>query len=243
MPMWCTSSDTIRPNGIPEPHHRIVRIPPGESVVLNSAERAPYLLLMEVLHDDLDFDPAKRNNKDILKKIVQKESEKKGASRDLIPFNREKVPGTSKPTSRAGTSSVHPLARDVSAYDDDIADGDDFDDELSPSQGAAESMVSPVNDEEIDLVEQLYGVDEDFRFRTPDLSETIVLPPAPKNKELDMAAWSRSSSMSQPISRADSNDGHSRSISQSGWNNQLPNGVHQQQATETQSSSRVLSLV
>lgn len=245
MPMWCTSSDTIRPNGIPEPHHRIVRIPPGESVVLNSAERAPYLLLMEILHDDLDFDPSKRSNKDILKKIVQKESEKKGASRDLIPFNREKVSGTSKPTSRVTTTtSVHPLARDVSAYDDDIADANDSDEEISPSRDAAESLVSPVNDEEIDLVEQLYGADDDFRLRSADLSETIVLPPAPKNKELDMVAWSRSSSMSQPISRAESGDSHNRAISQSGWGAQLPaNGFHPQPGTEAQSqSSRVLSL-
>ena len=75
--MWCSSSDNPDPTtGIPEPHHRIVRIPPGESVVLNSAERAPYLLLIEILHADLDFDPAKRSNKEVLKKIVVKENER-----------------------------------------------------------------------------------------------------------------------------------------------------------------------
>ena len=53
--MWCSSSDKPDPATIiPEPHHRIVRIPPGESVVLNSAERAPYLLLIEILHSDLE---------------------------------------------------------------------------------------------------------------------------------------------------------------------------------------------
>ncbi|OBZ75121.1 hypothetical protein A0H81_04201 [Grifola frondosa] len=54
---------TTLPDGTPQPHHRIVRIPPGESVVLNSAERAPYLLLIEILHGDLDFDPAKRSTR------------------------------------------------------------------------------------------------------------------------------------------------------------------------------------
>ena len=84
MPMWCTSTDTpTGSRGIPQPHHRIVRIPPGESVVLNSAERAPYLLLIEILHDDLDFDPVKRNNKEILKKIVLKEVEKEDEDEPL----------------------------------------------------------------------------------------------------------------------------------------------------------------
>src|SRR5207253_643393 len=67
-------------------HHRIVRVPPGESVVLNSAERAPYLLLIEILNEDLDFNPSKRNNKELLKRIVTKEHERKGNSSNLITF-------------------------------------------------------------------------------------------------------------------------------------------------------------
>lgn len=47
----------------------MVRIPPSEAVVLNSAERAPYLLVVEVLHGDLDFDPTTRQNKDLLSKL------------------------------------------------------------------------------------------------------------------------------------------------------------------------------
>ena len=99
--MWCSSSDTLDPDsGIPEPHHRIVRIPPGESVVLNSAERAPYLLLIEIIHGDLDFDPLKRGNKEVLKKIVVKENERKGASQDLIAFNGTPA-GTTPPLQRS----------------------------------------------------------------------------------------------------------------------------------------------
>ncbi|KAJ2162170.1 Phosphatidylinositol 4-kinase pik1alpha (PI4-kinase)(PtdIns-4-kinase) [Coemansia sp. RSA 552] len=45
IPLWC--SDT---NG--SGHHRIVRIPTEDTVVLNSAERAPYLLTLEVLEPD-----------------------------------------------------------------------------------------------------------------------------------------------------------------------------------------------
>lgn len=182
MPMWCSSSDTPRlsPQGIPQPHHRIVRVPPGESVVLNSAERAPYLLLIEILNDDLDFDASKRNNKEILKKIVLREDERKGAWRDLIPFNASEV-----------------LHRPILGVfnDTDVVAGD------SPALNPASVVVVPATptgstgpeeEEEIDLVEQLYGADQSFRSQHVDLSESIVLPPAPKNKELDMAAWSSS---------------------------------------------------
>ena len=179
--MWCSSSDTPDPStGIPEPHHRIVRIPPGESVVLNSAERAPYLLLIEILHGDLDFDPAKRGNKDILKKIVTKENERKGASSDLISFN-----GATHPiVAPIRTSASENIEVDTTS----LTDGDSM--EIT-------AIVSPVapsspdeDDEEIDLVEQLYGFDNDLRVREIDLSESIVLPPPPKNKELDNLTWS-----------------------------------------------------
>src|ERR1700730_14446296 len=87
MPMWCGSvGEGLASATSSNVHHRIVRIPPGESVVLNSAERAPYLLLIEILNDDLDFDPAKRNNKEVLKNIVTKKDERAGASRDLASF-------------------------------------------------------------------------------------------------------------------------------------------------------------
>ncbi|KAJ2733890.1 Phosphatidylinositol 4-kinase pik1alpha (PI4-kinase)(PtdIns-4-kinase) [Coemansia sp. BCRC 34962] len=46
IPLWCPDS-----NGLC--HHRIVRIPTEDTVVLNSAERAPYLLTLEVLEPEL----------------------------------------------------------------------------------------------------------------------------------------------------------------------------------------------
>ena len=181
--MWCTSSDTLDSAGIPEPHHRIVRIPPGESVVLNSAERAPYLLLIEILHGDLDFDSLKRSNKEVLKKIVIKENERKGASQDLIAFN-----GTSSVTATGPQLETEKLDADLEVDTTRFSDGDSLDitaglEPLSP--------LSPAEDEEeIDLVEQLYGSDGALRSREIDLSESIVLPPPPKNKELDNLTWS-----------------------------------------------------
>ena len=181
MPMWCPSSDTPRPgNGVSQPHHRIVRIPPGESVVLNSAERAPYLLLMEILNDDLDFDPARRTNKEVLKRIVAKENERKGASRELISFNT---------TPHRYKSVPDPITAPDSVLGEEIADEPNV---VPPTPLSGLDMSS--EEEEIDLVEQLYGANQSLR-QPIDLSESIVLPPAPKNRDLDMVAWSRSSSI------------------------------------------------
>ncbi|KAG6818102.1 hypothetical protein H0H87_000006 [Tephrocybe sp. NHM501043] len=176
MPMWCSSSDTPKPQKLAsQPHHRIVRIPPGESVVLNSAERAPYLLLIEILNDDLDFEPIKRANKEVLKKIVAKEDERKGTSRDLNPFQNLR---TARPLETATASGS--VMETSTPW-------------VPPPSTVPTSPVLADDDEEIDLVEQLYGADQSLRSRTADLSESIVLPPAPKNKELDMVAWSRPS--------------------------------------------------
>lgn len=186
MPMWCSSSDKPDPKtGIPEPHHRIVRIPPGESVVLNSAERAPYLLLIEILHDDLDFDPSKRNNKEVLKKIVVKENERKGASHDLITFNGAGPMASQAPV--RSTDSDRP-EKDVEIDTTNLTDGDSV--EIPTIVSPTSPTGPPEDEEEIDLVEQLYGSENALRARSIDLSESIVLPPAPKNKELDNLTWS-----------------------------------------------------
>lgn len=50
IPLWCPAT-AEKPH-----HHRVVRISPSDAVVLNSAERAPYLLMIEVLDDELTFD-------------------------------------------------------------------------------------------------------------------------------------------------------------------------------------------
>lgn len=51
-------------------HHRIVRINPAEATSLNSAERVPYLLMVEVLKEDFDFDPNSEQNKQLLEKLM-----------------------------------------------------------------------------------------------------------------------------------------------------------------------------
>ncbi|XP_006458116.1 hypothetical protein AGABI2DRAFT_199389 [Agaricus bisporus var. bisporus H97] len=185
MPMWCNSSDIPQgPNNIPKPHHRIVRIPPGESVVLNSAERAPYLLLIEIIHDDLDFDPSKRANKEVLRKIVSKEEEKKGASNDLVSFGRSKSKQSDAQTGTEGGD----LTVDTDIPHSSLPIPVPY--ESFPPPDTLRSAESDNPEEEIDLVEQLYGAEQPLRSANLDLAESIVLPPAPKNRDLDMAAWS-----------------------------------------------------
>ncbi|ODQ65219.1 hypothetical protein NADFUDRAFT_83264 [Nadsonia fulvescens var. elongata DSM 6958] len=50
-----------------EVHHKILRISPAEATVLNSAERVPYLLLIEFLRDGFDFDPNSKANRKLIK--------------------------------------------------------------------------------------------------------------------------------------------------------------------------------
>lgn len=47
-------------------YHRILKLNVNEACVLNSAERVPYLLLIEYLNEDMDFDPSTEKNKEIL---------------------------------------------------------------------------------------------------------------------------------------------------------------------------------
>ncbi|KAF9227901.1 kinase-like protein [Gyrodon lividus] len=191
MPMWCSSSDTPRSSCATsintQPHHKIVRVPPGEAVVLNSAERAPYLLLIEILHDDLDFDPSKRGNKEIVKRIVTKENERKGASKELITF------GSTRTRASVGVYAVVGSEQALGKDSADVHDGgaNEVDDHVTPHTGSTTSLVP---DEEMDLVEQLYGEGQSLRGPI-DLTESIVLPPVPKNRELELAAWSRTSSL------------------------------------------------
>jgi phosphatidylinositol 4-kinase B len=172
--MWCSSSDNPGNHHLSEPHHRIVRIPPGEAVVLNSAERAPYLLVIEVLAGDLDFDPAQRANKEVLRKVVTKQVDTRGT---WIDFGLSSSGLRQEITVNPDRTCRTPFTFGQSPF-------------LGGPPTAASSTFSN-EDEEMDLVEQLYGVDQPLRML--DVEDSIAIPPTPKNRELDMVAWSRSS--------------------------------------------------
>ena len=58
-------------------HHRIVRLNPAEATVLNSAEKVPYLLMVEVLRDDFTFDPESQDNQGLLASLLAEQGTKK----------------------------------------------------------------------------------------------------------------------------------------------------------------------
>ncbi|KAF8522290.1 kinase-like protein [Hysterangium stoloniferum] len=184
IPLWCHTSDAeaTSTGGQLEPHHRVVRIPPGESVVLNSAERAPYLLIVEILHNDLDFDPLKKENTEVLRKMALKEIGHQGGLSEL--------PDWSTGPNNA-LSSMNPRYDAVQEVLDVKESGD------VPTLGIVvppTPLDLPEEEEEVDVVEQLYGADLSLRSQGAALNDSIALPAVRKNKVLDMEVWSKSTS-------------------------------------------------
>lgn len=217
MPMWCPADHSHeeggettggsalnfrpdkQPNARVRSHHRVVRISPGDSVVLNSAERAPYLLHLEILEDDLDFDPSKRANRELLKKIVVQIERKKrkregietieyspaslGSNREDRDFTLEKTKShVPQPSPRKRSSLTH---LDQVRMRSPSSTGST----TPPTNGRKDSASEAP--EEMDLVEQLFGSNFSLRDQPPDLSELIPINLAPQNKQSDAMTWSK----------------------------------------------------
>ncbi|KAL6933567.1 related to Phosphatidylinositol 4-kinase PIK1 [Hanseniaspora guilliermondii] len=60
---------TMLPRNKRGKQHKIVNIVCNEAQVLNSAEKVPYLLFVEYLKDEVDYDPTSKENHEIIKKI------------------------------------------------------------------------------------------------------------------------------------------------------------------------------
>ncbi|GAB7348784.1 hypothetical protein MBLNU459_g7507t2 [Dothideomycetes sp. NU459] len=71
-------------------HHRIVRLNPAEATSLNSAERVPYLLMVEVLREDFDFDPDSDQNTQLLGRLMAEKGKPKRRLFDITDASREK---------------------------------------------------------------------------------------------------------------------------------------------------------
>ena len=69
IPVICPA---VLDDGLPSSskHNRIVRLNPAEATSLNSAERVPYLLMVEVIREDFDFNPESEENGQLLHKLV-----------------------------------------------------------------------------------------------------------------------------------------------------------------------------
>ncbi|GAW11165.1 hypothetical protein ANO14919_005070 [Xylariales sp. No.14919] len=109
-------------------HHRIVRVNPAEATVLNSAEKVPFLLMIEILQDDFTFDPNSVDNQRLLSTLLSEQSNRKRLF-DLSDANRrpnsersaslenEKIDSVFEPTS--GDLGSSPMLK---AFDEDSPD-------------------------------------------------------------------------------------------------------------------------
>lgn len=105
-------------DGIPShsKHHRIVRLNPAEATSLNSAERVPYLLMVEVLRDDFDFNPDSLANQRLLSQIIlDNESGTKKRLFDSSAATRESV--ELSPAPDPADSAFEPSTGDLSSPD------------------------------------------------------------------------------------------------------------------------------
>ena len=84
-------------------HHRIVRLNPAEATVLNSAEKVPYLLMVEVLCDDFTFDPDTPDNQRLLTSLLAEQGTRK---RIFDLTDSPSIPATASRTSDLVVDSV-----------------------------------------------------------------------------------------------------------------------------------------
>jgi len=109
-------------------HHRIVRVNPAESTVLNSAEKVPFLLMIEILRDDFTFDPSSMDNQTLLSTLLSEQNNRRRlfdlsdalgtpASERSTSLEHEKVDSVFEPTS--GDLGSSPMLK---AFDKDILD-------------------------------------------------------------------------------------------------------------------------
>ncbi|KAG0328809.1 Phosphatidylinositol 4-kinase pik1alpha (PI4-kinase)(PtdIns-4-kinase) [Dissophora globulifera] len=77
VPLWCKAT-VEHPS-----HHRVVRIPPQDAVVLNSADRVPYLLQVEVLETDMSVEDIRAQRRDLHEPTEEEEVAHEGHVREV----------------------------------------------------------------------------------------------------------------------------------------------------------------
>lgn len=203
----------------PRAHARIVRISPSESVVLNSADRAPFVIHVEVLEGDLDFDPGRRQNaEDLRRALLERDGGSGGAfggrgrkhpsdaGRMSLESGLEAIAnGTGSGTWRTeeGESPLLPGGISSPGFRS-VADlgSPAMGQNLTGSGAAGDGLEeresfererrreAPPPETEMDLVEQLYG-DISIRDSSNFAVDLEDKQPAIQNREVDEMAWSR----------------------------------------------------
>lgn len=169
-------------------HDRIVRISPSESAVLNSADRAPFVIHVEVLEGDLDFDPDRRQNTEDLRRALKERESGVGGG-----FGERNGAGHTK--GRMSLESGMDRAASSNGYEDDgrpsprdweLRSGTDTADNLGEADvGSSRGEEIP---REMDLVEQLYG---DVSIHEAPMRPIRDGDPSIQNRSVDEQAWAR----------------------------------------------------
>lgn len=106
-------------------HHRIVRLNPAEATSLNSAEKVPYLLMLEILREDFDFDPDTEDNTRLLTHLLSDKGRSRRRLFDTTHATRNNsIQSPQDPTQ--SDSVLEPVSGDlssVSLLEDLDADG------------------------------------------------------------------------------------------------------------------------
>ncbi|KAF7999458.1 hypothetical protein HF325_006134 [Metschnikowia pulcherrima] len=109
-------------------YHRILKINVTEACVLNSAERVPYLLLIEYLSEEMDFDPSTEYNKNVLSQAINKaDAEAPNTVPKPVgnePFSTEGVHEEEADLGEFSVSFDYHLIREISGIDDGQFDQD-----------------------------------------------------------------------------------------------------------------------
>ena len=210
---------------------RVIRISPSESVVLNSADRAPFVIYVEVLEEDLDFDPDRRSNwEDLRRALREREGLAAPAVTGTPPSSDPQTPYLG--SAQAGRVSVdsgldaYGKTMPVTPAKSDLRPGGDI--SSSPSERATSPQPGtpfieraeyalgtdltsdsaanagtepPEPSGEMDLVEQLYG-DVSLRDDAAFADQADVDEIEIHNREADEAAWKRKDEMARSRRRS-----------------------------------------
>ncbi|TLD05654.1 phosphatidylinositol 4-kinase pik1-like, partial [Venturia nashicola] len=97
-------------------HHRIVRLNPAEATSLNSAAKVPYLLMLEVIHEDFDFDPDSEENQQLLTTLLSDRGRQKRKLFDTSDAARAQLENLPVPQQSTHNDSVfEPTMGDLSS--------------------------------------------------------------------------------------------------------------------------------
>ncbi|KAG5979589.1 hypothetical protein E4U55_004999 [Claviceps digitariae] len=124
-------------------HHRIVRLNPAEATVLNSAEKVPYLMMVEVLREDFTFDPDTPDNRRLLTDLL----DSSGKPRRLFDLTSEspKFAPVARAAEPVVDSVFEPTSGDLGSSPMLLADDDDDNNNNNNSHDNSPPPSRPMN--------------------------------------------------------------------------------------------------